>query len=181
MESNTILVNKTIIPLSNIETLSEYQLVCMFKILAFESYYINIKCKMRNSISSETDYEKRVKIAFKLYQDCIKNRDSMWFKICRDYSIYDSNYRIEIADLKASGKLCDCPYKYREIQIAPNRETRKLQRIDMCQICQKKFSVKYFKKEQKFCGVYLASECADYNILNALPVDIAKNVIQYIS
>jgi hypothetical protein len=62
MESNTILVNKTIIPLSNIETLSEYQLVCMFKILAFESYYINIKCKMRNSISSETDYEKRVKI-----------------------------------------------------------------------------------------------------------------------
>jgi hypothetical protein len=51
----------------------------------------------------------------------------------------------------------------------------------MCQICQKKFSVKYFKKEQKMCGVYLASECSDYNILNALPVDIAKNVIQYIA
>jgi hypothetical protein len=180
MESNTILVNKTIIPLSNIETLSEYQLICMFKILAIESYYINIKRKIGNSIRSEGDYKKHVKMAFNIYIDYIY-RDSMWLKISKDYRINDCNYMIEIENLKASGKHCDCPYKYREIKVGLNRETRKLQRIDKCQICQKKFSMKYFKKEHKFYGVYLASECTDYNILNILPVDIAKNVIQYIA
>lgn len=77
---------------------------------------------------------------------------------------------------------CECPYQYRSFFIYPDNM---LSYSDSyCRCCRKKRTIDTMKKEElvkkRKCGLYLASDLSSENVLNVLPNDISKYVVQYI-
>ena len=77
---------------------------------------------------------------------------------------------------------CECPYQYRIFNI--NNVFANLISNSYCKCCRKKRTIDTMKKEElvkkRKCGLYLASDLSSENVLNVLPNDISKYVVQYI-
>ena len=77
---------------------------------------------------------------------------------------------------------CECPYQYRIFHI--NDVFSNLITHSVCKCCKKIRTIDMMKKEElvkkRKCGLYLASNMSSENVLNVLPNDISKYVVQYI-
>jgi hypothetical protein len=77
---------------------------------------------------------------------------------------------------------CECPYQYRSFFIYPDNMSSYSD--SYCRCCRKKRTIDTMKKEElvkkRKCGLYLASDLSSENVLNVLPNDISKYVVQYI-
>lgn len=90
-----------------------------------------------------------------------------------------------LSDLKKYKKThigsCECPYQYRTFHI---NECVPGWTHSRCKCCKKKRTIDMMKREElakkRQFGLYLASDLSSENVLNVLPNDISKYVVQYI-
>jgi hypothetical protein len=167
----TITIDGTIIPLTfdGFHKLSLYEKYVYVKILNIErlykryvyndttsAIYINI-CHMIDFGFDEDD-------DMVLENYLVNTRDRYYNDFCE----YEKNHVDN----------CKCPYQYRTFYI------NGVMTNSYCKCCQKRRTIDEMKKEdfvkRRKCGLYLASDLSSENILNVLPNDISKYVIQYI-
>lgn len=185
---NTLLINNTIIPTNekDIEKLSVKEIEQFTYILNVEFYIYQIIIMHYSKITRKHINRNWIKYYSTLYSVREKYsicRANYSVKDCSDIHMMDIKMQKYVAD-KCSEYDCNCPYIYRIYRIQCNQTDDTYM---SCRICGKKvFEKDIIKKEElrqeniKY-GLYLASELTSTtNIINELPVDISKNIIQYI-
>jgi hypothetical protein len=188
--TTSIVIDNEVIPINDddIKNLNTYYVMIYMSIVEIEAFIIellrvsNKKIKKSNIILPLLDkYEKAL-------------------KELRDNSKFDDS----LLDLFEAEKInedpnCKCPYKYREysreaimgLELLPHDKQWNYLTVDpimYCSVCTNQFTLQNIldieeEKEKARCqiyGLHLASDMSSTNILNALPNDIAKTVVQYL-
>ena len=178
MESITI--DDTIIPLTfdGFHKLNMYDKLIYLKILNTERLY---KRYVYNDTSSATYINICKMIDFG--HDELRVEDSDDDIACANIVATEDQFYIDFYDYKKIHMdNCECPYQYRIFHI--NDVFSNLITHSVCKCCKKIRTIDMMKKEElvkkRKCGLYLASNMSSENVLNVLPNDISKYVVQYI-
>ena len=183
MESITI--DNRIIPLNFdvFHELSVYEKYVYVHILNTERIYRRYGY---NDISSDTYINICKTLDFGYDELSINSDDDM---VLENHLVNTQDrYYNDLDECKKNRINCKCPYEYRSFFINfdnMNRTTYcKFSSYSYCKCCQKKQTFDTMKKEElvkkRKCGLYLASDLSSENVLNVLPNDISKYVVQYI-
>ena len=167
--NDCILIDNILIPTNKFIGLLPNDIFNFIKLLEIERTIYSKNQDYNDYISSIlnnfTDYIKKkytyhsLKRAKKTFED----------KLCKEIKrIQENRFRKNCYD-------CKCPYLFRV-------QDDRYYSYTECQLCLKQHRKPsdYKEKKDKYRALYLASNQTHINILNALPVDIAKNIIQYI-
>lgn len=166
--NDCILIDNILIPKNKFIGLLPNDIFKFIKLLEIE----------RTICSNNQDYTEYISSILKNFTDYIKKKYT-YHSLKRAKKTFEDELckekkRIQENCFRKNCYDCKCPYLFR---VRANHYN-----YTECELCSKEHRKPsyYKKKKDKYRALYLASNETDINILNALPVDIAKNIIQYI-
>ena len=186
---NTITIDNINIPTTYrgiYNGLSYYDIICYN-----ETLHIYLMSLLSLNITSKELHRriKYIKQIRNMYIDVEDKLESSRKRSCDYYEAY-YKYKKECNTMLSFNIKCNCEFKYRiydyeqyssELNFEPDTI------LMYCSRCRKDFTlndvIELRKKEamsKKINGLHLASDLSSTNILNALPNDIAKTVVQYL-
>jgi hypothetical protein len=163
---NSITIDDVSIPttLNDIENLDDYEFICAKQTLRTALTYKKYIFNKQNITYFEELYNK--------YDSEEKSR-------CITYRDIFEMIKMQSCNIDK----CKCPYKFMTNYLSGFYPNNKFE-YSYCSYCRKNFSasdiLNKFGFERRLDALYLESELSPTNILNALPIDLAKNVIQYV-
>jgi len=185
----TITIDNIIIPTTYrgiYNGLSYYDIICYKETLQIEL----MSLLSLNSTSEEMRHRvKYIEDLCDIYQDVEDKLENSRKRSSNYYEAY-YKYKKECNTMLSFNIKCNCEFKYRIYDYEQYRSRLNFEPdtiLMYCSRCRKDFTlndvIELRKKEamsKKIYGLHLASDLSSTNILNALPNDIAKTVIQHI-
>lgn len=181
----TITIDNIIIPTTYrgiYNGLSYYDIICYYNTLEIELIILLSLNSTSEAMCRRIEYITQLR---DMYLDVHDKLESSRKRRCDYYDAY-YKYKKECNTMLSFNIKCNCEFKYRIYNdefLGFEPDTI----LMYCGRCRKDFTlndvIELRKKEaisKKINGLYLASDISSTNVLNALPNDIAKFVVQYL-